>query len=120
LRATLNVRSSPDCRHREAHRNPSERAKNCREQAKQKSGLFDHLRFAHRSADMPIWGCRHREGSMAKGSAKLSGTRKHDRWRFNARSEQHELESLLHATQKQVIQERILSIVGYLSLIQEK
>jgi len=101
--------------------------------AKRTNGKFDpgtvyqmidgrNARFAHRSADMPIWGCRHREGSMAKGSAKLSGTRKHNHWRFSAGSEHHELESLLDLScdPKAVIQERILSIVGYLSFIQEK
>jgi mono/diheme cytochrome c family protein len=101
--------------------------------AKRTNGRFDpgavyqmidgrNPRFAHRSADMPIWGCRHREGSMAQQSAKLSTTRKHNHRHFTARSEHHELESLLDLScdSDALIQERILSIVGYLSLIQEK
>jgi mono/diheme cytochrome c family protein len=78
-------------------------------------------RSAHRSADMPIWGCRHRDGSTAQGFAKLSINRKH-KHRFSVRSGRNDLDSLLDlpCDPDSVIQERILSIVGYLSLIQKK
>lgn len=71
--------------------------------AKRTNGLFDpgvvyqmidgrNARFAHRSADMPIWGCRHREGSIAQTATKFSAARKHNH-RLSDQSERHELES---------------------------
>ena len=100
--------------------------------AKRTKGRFDpdvvyqmidgrNARFAHRSAEMPIWGCRHRDGSVTPQSAKLSAIRKHHR-RFSAPSEHDELDSLLDlpCDSEALIHDRILSIVGYLSVIQEK
>ncbi len=102
--------------------------------AKQTNGMFNpgavyqmidgrNARFAHRSADMPIWGCRHANGSTTPEPAKPPATRKHGR-PLTARSENHEprLDSLLDlpCDADAVIRDRILSIVGYLSSIQEK
>lgn len=102
--------------------------------AKRTNGQFDpgavyqmidgrNARFAHRSADMPVWGCRHDDRSNSVQAAKLPTTSSHVH-RLRARHKSHGpgMESLLDlpCDSEAVIRGRILSIVGYLSLIQER
>jgi mono/diheme cytochrome c family protein len=79
-------------------------------------------RSSHISADMPIWGCRHLD-QPARPPASPSGARRHGS-RLAARKKPHApgLEALLDlpCDSETAIQNRILSIVGYLSLIQQR
>jgi mono/diheme cytochrome c family protein len=80
-----------------------------------------HGRGSHISAEMPIWGCRHAD-APTKPSAS-SAARKHGlRHAPRIKSAEPDLESLLDlpCDSEATIQSRILSIVGYLSLLQEK
>lgn len=81
-----------------------------------------HGRSSHISAEMPIWGCRHPD-KPAKPPLSASPARRHGP-RLAAHKKPHEpgLESLLDlpCEPEAEIQSRILSIVGYLSLIQQR
>ena len=81
-----------------------------------------HGRGSHISADMPIWGCRHVD-APAKPAPPASAARKHGpRHKPRRKPAGPGLEALLDlpCDSEAAIQSRILSIVGYLSLIQEK
>src|SRR6516164_764672 len=101
--------------------------------AKRNHGLFDagkvyqmidgrNGRVNHHSAEMPIWGCRHQTPlptlpATAKRKPKIpkriiSQMKRHDT----------ELDSLLDlpCDSEAAIRERLLAIVSYLSLVQEK
>jgi hypothetical protein len=99
--------------------------------AKRNHGRFDpgavyqmidgrNARLSHHSAEMPIWGCRHQNPlpalpTITKRIPKriLSQTKPHH---------QNELDSLLDlpCDSEAAIRERLLAIVSYLSLVQEK
>jgi hypothetical protein len=101
--------------------------------AKRNGGVFDpgavyqmidgrQARLNHRNAEMPIWGCRHKD-APSPPAAITEPNRKYGN-RLAARKKQHEpaLESLLDlpCDSEATIRSRILSIVGYLSLIQQR
>ncbi len=101
--------------------------------AKRNGGVFDPVavyqmidgrqaRLNHRSADMPIWGCRHKDAPPPPKP--MTGLNRKYAKQLPARKKQHEpsLESFLDLPcgSEAAIKDRILSIVGYLSLIQQR
>jgi hypothetical protein len=99
--------------------------------ANRNNGLFDpgavyqmidgrHIRTKDRSPDMPIWGCRSLSPAAAPPTAQ---NLKHAK-RTLLQKKKHEptLEALLDlpCDSEVTVRNRILSIVGYLSLIQQK
>jgi hypothetical protein len=101
--------------------------------AKRNHGRFDpgavyqmidgrNPRLSHHSADMPIWGCRH-QTPLPDISATTK--RKHKipkRILSQMKGHENELDSLLDlpCDSEAAIRERLLAIVSYLSLVQEK
>ncbi len=101
--------------------------------AKQNHGRFDpgavyqmidgrNARLSHHSAEMPIWGCRHQTPLP-----NLPATTKHKqkipkRILSEMKPHENELDSLLDlpCDSEAAIRERLLAIVSYLSLVQEK
>lgn len=102
--------------------------------AKRNHGRFDpgavyqmidgrNTRLSHHSAEMPIWGCRHQ--SPPPPTLPATTKRKHKiPKRILSQMKPHEnaLDSLLDlpCDSEAAIRERLLAIVSYLSLVQEK
>jgi hypothetical protein len=101
--------------------------------AKRNHGRFDpgavyqtidgrNARLSHHSAEMPIWGCRHQ---TPLPTLPATTKRKHKipkRILSQMKGHKDELDSLLdlRCDSEAAIRERLLAIVSYLSLIQEK
>jgi hypothetical protein len=101
--------------------------------AKRNHGRFDpgavyqmidgrNARLSHHSAEMPIWGCRRQ---TALPDLPATTKRKHKipkRILSQMKGHENELDSLLDlpCDSEAAIRERLLAIVSYLSLIQEK
>jgi cytochrome c553 len=101
--------------------------------AKRNHGRFDpgavyqmidgrNARLSHHSAAMPIWGCRHQSPLP---NLPTTTKRKHKipkRILSQMKGHENELDSLLDlpCDSEAAIRERLLAIVSYLSLIQEK
>ena len=81
-----------------------------------------NARINHRSTAMPIWGCRHEDPQAQAPPAAIPHGRAHAKRRLPRGDRQSTLESLLDlpCDSDTMIQDRILAIVGYLSLIQER
>jgi len=81
-----------------------------------------NARINHRSAAMPIWGCRHEDPQAQAPPAAAPHGRTHAKRRPPQGDRQPTLESLLDlpCDSDTMIQDRLLAIVGYLSLIQER
>jgi len=81
-----------------------------------------HGRGSHISADMPIWGCRHVDAPAEPPAPAFAARKLGPRHKPHRKPAEPGLESLLDlpCDSEAAIQSRILSIVGYLSLIQEK
>ena len=101
--------------------------------AKRNHGRFDpgavyqmidgrSARFSHHSAEMPIWGCRHQTQPPTLPTTTKRKKKIPKRILSQMRPHQDELDSLLDlpCASEAAIRERLLAIVGYLSLIQEK
>jgi hypothetical protein len=101
--------------------------------AKRNHGQFDpgavyqmidgrNARLSHHSAEMPIWGCRH-QSSLPTLPATTKRKQKIPK-RILSQMKPHadELDSLLDLScdSEAAIRERLLAIVSYLSLVQEK
>jgi cytochrome c553 len=102
--------------------------------AKRNHGRFDpgavyqmidgrNARLSHHSAEMPIWGCRHQ--SPPPPTLPATTKRKHKlpkRILSQMKPHENELDSLLDlpCDSEAAIRERLLAIVSYLSLVQEK
>jgi hypothetical protein len=81
-----------------------------------------NARLSHRSAEMPIWGCRHQ---TPLPNLPTTTQRKHKiPKRILSQMSRHdnELDSLLDlpCASEAATRERLLAIVSYLSLVQEK
>jgi mono/diheme cytochrome c family protein len=78
--------------------------------------------FSHHSAEMPIWGCRHQASSPTLPTASKHKKRIPKRILSQMRPHEDELDSLLDLPcgSEAAIRERLLAIVSYLSLVQEK
>jgi hypothetical protein len=102
--------------------------------AKRNHGRFDpgavyqmidgrNTRLSHHSAEMPIWGCRHQSPPPPTLSATTKRKYKIPK-RILSQMKPHEnaLDSLLDlpCDSEAAIRERLLAIVSYLSLVQEK
>ena len=101
--------------------------------AKRSHGRFDpgavyqmidgrNARLSHHSAEMPIWGCRHQ---TTLPDLPATTKRKHKipkRILSQMNRHENELDSLLDlpCDSEAAIKERLLAIVSYLSLVQEK
>jgi hypothetical protein len=101
--------------------------------AKRNHGRFDpgavyqmidgrNARLSHHSAEMPIWGCRHQ---TQLPTLPATTKRKHKlpkRILSQMKPHENELDSLLDlpCDSEAAIRERLLAIVSYLSLVQEK
>ena len=101
--------------------------------AKRNHGRFDpgavyqmidgrNARLSHHNAEMPIWGCRHQTPlpplpAITKRKHKIP-----KRILSQMKPHENELDSLLifPATSEAAIRERLLAIVSYLSLVQQK
>jgi mono/diheme cytochrome c family protein len=101
--------------------------------AKRNHGRFDpgavyqmidgrNVRLSHHSADMPIWGCRHQNPLPALPATTKRKQKIPKRILSQMKPHENELDSLLDlpCDSEAVIRERLLAIVSYLSLIQEK
>jgi hypothetical protein len=82
-----------------------------------------NARLSHHSAEMPIWGCRSHRSPLA--SLPATTKRKHKipkRILSQIKPHKNELDSLvdLPCDSEAAIRERLLAIVSYLSLVQEK
>jgi len=80
-------------------------------------------RNAHRNDEMPIWGCRHETPAVPAPSASSTHHRKIPKRVISAmKGHESELDSLLDLPcgSEQVVRDRILSIVDYLSELQTK
>jgi mono/diheme cytochrome c family protein len=80
-------------------------------------------RAAHRNAEMPIWGCRHDTPAIPAPAASNTHHRKIPKRVVSAmKGRQSELDSLLDLPcgSEQAVQDRIHSIVDYLSELQTK
>jgi hypothetical protein len=102
--------------------------------AKRNHGRFDpgavyqmidgrNARLSHHSADMPIWGCRHQTPLPALPASTTKRKKKiPKRILSQMRPHENELDSLLDlpCDSEAAIRERLLAIVSYLSLVQEK
>ena len=101
--------------------------------AKRNHGRFDpgavyqmidgrNPRLSHHNADMPVWGCRHQ---TPLPDIPATTKRKHKipkRILSQTKGHENELDSLLDlpCDSEAAIRERLLAIVSYLSLVQEK
>jgi hypothetical protein len=100
--------------------------------AKQNHGRFDpgavyqmidgrNARLSHHSAEMPIWGCRH-QTPLPPLPATTKKQKIPKRILSQMKPHEDELDSLLDlpCASEAATRERLLAIVSYLSLIQEK
>ena len=101
--------------------------------AKRNHGRFDpgavyqmiggrNARLSHHSAEMPIWGCRHQTPPPTLPATTKRKQKIPKRILSQMKGHENELDSLLDlpCASEAAIRERLLAIVGYLSLIQEK
>ncbi len=101
--------------------------------AKRNHGRFDpgavyqmidgrNPRFTHHTAEMPIWGCRHQTPPPPLSSTDKRKKKIPKRILSEMRPHEDELNSLLDlpCSSEAAIRERLLAIVSYLSLMQEK
>jgi hypothetical protein len=102
--------------------------------AKRNHGRFDpgavyqmidgrNARLSHHSAEMPIWGCRHQNPLPALPTTTTKRKQKiPKRILSQMKPHENELDSLLDlpCASEAAIRERLLAIVSYLSLVQEK
>ena len=101
--------------------------------AKRNHGLFDagavyqmidgrNGRVSHHSADMPIWGCRHQTPLPTLPANTKRKQKIPKRILSQMKPHENELDSLLDlpCDSEAAIRERLLAIVSYLSLLQEK
>ncbi len=101
--------------------------------AKRNHGTFDaaavyqmidgrNARATHRSAEMPIWGCRHQASALPMPAAAGKHHKLPKRIVSAMRRREDELDSLLdlRCGSEDAVRERILSIVEYLNQLQAK
>ena len=101
--------------------------------AKRNHGRFDpgavyqmidgrNVRLSHHNAEMPIWGCRHQSPIPAVPVATKRKQKIPKRILSQMKPHENELDSLLDlpCDSEAAIRERLLAIVSYLSLVQEK
>jgi hypothetical protein len=101
--------------------------------AKRNHGRFDpgavyqmidgrNARLSHHSAEMPIWGCRHQTPLPDLPSTTKRKQKIPKRILSQMNRHENELDSLLDlpCDSEAAIRERLLAIVSYLSLVQEK
>jgi mono/diheme cytochrome c family protein len=101
--------------------------------AKRNHGRFDpgavyqmidgrNARLSHHSAEMPIWGCRHQNPSPALPATTKRKQKTPKRILSQMKPHENQLDSLLDlpCDSEAAIRERLLAIVSYLSLVQEK
>jgi mono/diheme cytochrome c family protein len=100
--------------------------------AKRNHGRFDpgavyqmidgrNARLSHHSAEMPIWGCRH-QTSLPSLPTTTKKQKIPKRILSQMKPHENELDSLLDlpCASEEATRERLLAIVSYLSLVQEK
>jgi hypothetical protein len=101
--------------------------------AKRNHGRFDpgavyqmidgrNARLSHHSAEMPIWGCRHQTPLPTLPATTKSKQKIPKRILSQMKPHENELDSLLDlpCASEEATRERLLAIVSYLSLVQEK
>jgi hypothetical protein len=101
--------------------------------AKRNHGRFDpgavyqmidgrNARLSHHSAEMPIWGCRHQTALPNLPATTKPKQKIPKRILSQMKPHENELDSLLDlpCDSEAAIRERLLAIVSYLSLVQEK
>jgi hypothetical protein len=101
--------------------------------AKRNHGRFDpgavyqmidgrNARLSHHRAEMPIWGCRHQSPLPALTATTKRKQKIPKRILSQMKPHENELDSLLDlpCDSEAAIRERLLAIVSYLSLVQEK
>ena len=101
--------------------------------AKRNHGRFDpgavyqmidgrNARLSHHSAEMPIWGCRHQTLLPTLPASTKHKQKIPKRILTQMKRHENELDSLLDlpCDSEAAIRERLLAIVSYLSLVQEK
>jgi hypothetical protein len=101
--------------------------------AKRNHGRFDpgavyqmidgrNARLSHHSAEMPMWGCRHQTPLATLTATTKRKQKIPKRILSQLKPHQNELDSLLDlpCDSEAAIRERLLAIVSYLSLVQEK
>jgi cytochrome c553 len=101
--------------------------------AKRNHGRFDpgavyqmidgrNARLSHHSAEMPIWGCRHQTPTPTLPATTKRKQKIPKRILSQMKPHENELDSLLDlpCASEAAIRERLLAIVSYLSLVQEK
>ena len=101
--------------------------------AKRNHGRFDpgavyqmidgrNARLSHHRAEMPIWGCRHQNPLPALAPTTKRKQKIPKRILSQMKPHENELDSLLDlpCDSEAAIRERLLAIVSYLSLVQEK
>ena len=101
--------------------------------AKRNHGRFDpgavyqmidgrNARLSHHSAEMPIWGCRHQTPFPTLPVTTKRKQKIPKRILSQLKPHENELDSLLDlpCDSEAAIRERLLAIVSYLSLVQEK
>jgi hypothetical protein len=101
--------------------------------AKRNHGRFDpgavyqmidgrNARSSHHSAEMPIWGCRHQTPLPTLPAITKRKQKIPKRILSQMKPHENELDSLLDlpCDSEATIRERLLAIVSYLSLVQEK
>ena len=101
--------------------------------AKRNHGRFDpgavyqmidgrNARLSHHSAEMPIWGCRHQTAPPNLPATTKRKKKIPKRILSQMKRHENDLDSLLDlpCDSEAAIRERLLAIVSYLSLVQEK
>jgi hypothetical protein len=101
--------------------------------AKRNHGRFDpgavyqmidgrNARLSHHSAEMPVWGCRHQSSLPTLPATTKRKQKIPKRILSQMKPHKDELNSLLDlpCDSEAAIRERLLAIVSYLSLVQEK
>jgi cytochrome c553 len=101
--------------------------------AKRNHGRFDpgavyqmidgrNARLSHHSAEMPIWGCRHQDSLPVLPATTKRKHKIPKRILSQMKPHQNELDSLLDlpCDSEAAVRERLLAIVSYLSLVQER
>jgi hypothetical protein len=80
------------------------------------------MHLSHHSAEMPIWGCRHQTTLPTLPTTTKRKQKIPKRILSQIKPHETELDSLLDlpCDSEAAIRERLLAIVSYLSLVQEK
>jgi hypothetical protein len=81
-----------------------------------------NARLSHQGAEMPIWGCRHQTPLPALPATTKCKQKIPKRILSQMKPHESEIDSLLDlpCDSEAAIRERLLAIVSYLSLVQEK